>query len=412
MPHLLQCLGYLIHIAFILSFISLVCIRCRDLGLAIADNSCFRGKSITCSGCRQLRNGADVSRMQLLHLDRLASLHNIEFVDLLFHFLLVIVDHVIILKYARAYLNQWIFTDKRINDRLEDISGFRFREIKIRLEYFIALKINTCKFTVLRTRHIFNNVIKQCVNTLTKYIGSHRHRHDTAVHNVGAQRRPDLRLWETLTVKIALHKFFTGLGYRFHQSIAAKLQVILAVFRHLALHNFLAFPAVCLLCNHIDITDELLVLTDRQMERSHLLTVLIGHVWHDLSERSIIDIHIRHKYKSGQLILIAQLPCFLCAHLQTGLTGYNNNRRIRCGYSLLNLSYEIKESGRIQHVDLDTLPFDRNNRCRNGYMALLLFFTKVTYCVPVIYFTHPGSDTGQVCHRLHQAGLTAAAVPQ
>ena len=148
------------------------------------------------------------------------------------------------------------------------------------------------------------------------------------------------------------------------------------------------------------------------MERSHLLAVFIGHVRHDLSERSIVDIHIRYEHESGQPVLLAKLPCLLRAHFHAGLTGHNNDRRICRGDSFLHLSHEIEESGRIQYVDLHAFPLDRNNRRRNRDMAFLLFFTKITHCVSIIYLAHSGSDTGQVCHRLHQAGLTTATVPQ
>ena len=247
---------------------------------------------------------------------------------------------------------------------------------------------------------------------MTKYIGSHRHWNNAAIHDIRTQRRPDLRLGKALTVEIALHKLFTRLRHCLHQSVATQLQIVFAVFRHVALYNFLAFPAVCLLCDHIDIAHKFLILTNRQMERRHLLAILLGHIRYHLSERSIVNIHVRYKHESWQLVLLAKLPCFLRTYFHASLAGHYDDSRIRRRDSFLHFSYEIEESGRIQHIDLHPFPFDWNNRCRNGYMAFLLFFAKVTHCVPVIYFSHSGSDTGQVSHRFHQAGLTAATVPQ
>ena len=148
------------------------------------------------------------------------------------------------------------------------------------------------------------------------------------------------------------------------------------------------------------------------MERRNLFSVLLGHIFHNLSERCVVNIHIRHKHKSGELIFLADIPRLLRADFHTGLTGYYNNSRVRRAHSLFHLAYEIKKAGGIQHINLCALPLDRNNRRSDGNMAFLLLLTKITHRVPVVYPAHSGRDAGKVSHRLHQTGLTAAPMPQ
>ena len=72
------------------------------------------------------RDGADVSRMKLRYLDRFAASEYIEFIQLLLGLCRSIIQHIVRLKNAGANLQQRIFPDKRIRDRLEYICGLRF----------------------------------------------------------------------------------------------------------------------------------------------------------------------------------------------------------------------------------------------------------------------------------------------
>ena len=72
--HLLQRLGNLIHVSLVFRPIPLVCIRRGNLCLSISDNACFCGERIASSGRRQLRNGADIACVKLLHFNGLAAL--------------------------------------------------------------------------------------------------------------------------------------------------------------------------------------------------------------------------------------------------------------------------------------------------------------------------------------------------
>ena len=127
----------------------------------------------------------------------------------------------------------------------------------------VGLHIDTGYFSIFRAWEIFNNIIKQCIHTLTKNIGAHRHGNDASVTHIGAQCRSDLCFRKSFAAKITFHHFFTRLSNCFHQCITADLKIGFIVFRNFTLHNFLSLPSVTCLCDHIDISYKLFIFTDR-----------------------------------------------------------------------------------------------------------------------------------------------------
>ena len=121
MHHLLQRLGYLIHIGLIGYFISLIGIGHRHICLAILNGICLCGQCIARSCCRQLGNCPDITRVKLRYLIWLASLEHIQFIDFFFYILILIVNQIIRLQYTGADLNQRIFANKGIYNGFPDI---------------------------------------------------------------------------------------------------------------------------------------------------------------------------------------------------------------------------------------------------------------------------------------------------
>ena len=281
-----------------------ICVRNGNLRLAIADRRRFGGQGISGPCCGQLGNRPHITGMKLLYFDRLVALHHIQFAYFLFCILILIVDHIIRLEYTRTDLDQRVFADKRIHDRLENIGRFCLGKIIIRLEYFIALHVYARDLSVFRAGEIFYDIIQQCVYTLAEYIGTHRHGHNRTIHNVEADCSTYLRLGECFPCKVPVHKLFTGFRNGFHQCIPANLQIGLTVLRNLAVNHFFVFPSVACLTDDIDISYKFFIFTDRQVERRHLFAVFIGHILHYLSVGSIVHIHIRYKYHTGQFIFL------------------------------------------------------------------------------------------------------------
>ena len=159
MGHLLQCLGYLIHIRFILRLIAHVGIGSGNIELAVFNSRRLSRKTVAGSRCCQLRQCSDVSGMQFTDFDRLIALQYIDFTNLLFNITIHVIQQIIRFQYTGIYLDQGVFSNERIHDGLPDISRFRLCEVIIRMVDLIGLQIDTSYFSVLRAWHVFDNII-------------------------------------------------------------------------------------------------------------------------------------------------------------------------------------------------------------------------------------------------------------
>ena len=143
---------------------------------------------------------------------------------------------------------------------------------------------------------------------------------------------------------------------------------------------------------HVYKAHEFLIFTDRKLERCYGLTELLFQIQNQLSEGSLVIIHIADKEKSGKSIGFTKFPSPYRSRLNPRLTVYHDNRRIRRRNSLFNLSYKVEVSGSIQNIHLQlsglSLILDRNHGSGNGELPLLFFFIKVRQGVPVINTAH------------------------
>ena len=146
------------------------------------------------------------------------------------------------------------------------------------------------------------------------------------------------------------------------------------------------------------------------MERRHFLAVLLRHIFHNLSERRIVNVHIRYEYKTRQLIFLAKFPCLLCADFHTCLTGNHNDCRIGRADRLFYFSYKIKKTGGIQQIDFYAFPFDWHNGSGYGYLSFLFLLAIIADCIAVCHLAHTGSDARKVRHCFYQTGFSTASV--
>ena len=351
--------------------------------------------------------------MKLRHLDGLIALHDIELVQLLLRVALLVVQGVVGFDDAGGYLDERILSNEGIHDGLEYIRGFRLGEIVVRLEDLVGLHIDSVAGLLVRAREQLHDIVHQVVDIADLGAGSHGYRNDVAVAHVELHGRADLAEGKLFAVEIALHEFLGRLRHRVHQGLAADGQVILGILRDragLALSDIRKAAAFHLA--HIDIAHKFLILTDRHIERSNLLSIQIRQILHHLAEGRMVHVHLGHEDHSRQLVLIAELPGLLGAYLHACLSGYDDDRRVRRGHSLLRLAYKVEIARGVQKVDLAALPDDRNHRCGNGEFSLNLFLIIIADRVPVSHLADTGSQPGHIRHRFHQTGLAAPTVAQ
>ena len=106
MANLLQRLGNLIHIRFVLGLIAHVGIRSGYLRLSEFHRRRLGRQTVSGSRRSQLGKRTDISRVKLRHLHRLVALKHIQLSDLFLDILIYIVNHIIRLQDTGIYLNQ------------------------------------------------------------------------------------------------------------------------------------------------------------------------------------------------------------------------------------------------------------------------------------------------------------------
>ena len=148
------------------------------------------------------------------------------------------------------------------------------------------------------------------------------------------------------------------------------------------------------------------------MERCHLLAIQVSHIFHYLTEGSVIHVHVRDIDETGQLIFLAKFPCLLGADFNAGLA-VNYDDSCSCGADcLFHFSHEIKITRCINNIDLVSFPLNGDHGGTDREMTFLFFFTVIAEGIAVIYLAHTGGDTGQISKGFCKTGLATAAMAQ
>ena len=143
-------------------------------------------------------------------------------------------------------------------------------------------------------------------------------------------------------------------------------KIFVEIFRNVTFLFFVFFNIFSSgLFYNIYIADKFTVFTNREMERSDLFAIKLCQFLYYFTVADIIYIHICYKEHTRKFIFFAQVPCLLSSHLNSGLTGNNDDRCICCADSLFYLTYKIKVSRSVKDIDLYFIPRNRNQRSRN-----------------------------------------------
>ena len=74
------------------------------------------------------------------------------------------------------------------------------------------------------------------------------------------------------------------------------------------------------LLHNVNISHELAILTDREMQRGNLLAIKLGKLIYYLTVTYIVHVHIGNENHSRKFILLAEIPCLLGTNLYPCLT--------------------------------------------------------------------------------------------
>ena len=200
---------------------------------------------------------------------------------------------------------------------------------------------------------------------------------------------------------------------RLKHGVTAGGDIILHGRRLFALGLFLLVDIlVRLLGDNIHISDELLVLTNRQIQRSDLCSVELCQGIHDIDGRRVLNIHSADVEDPGKMILLAQIPRLLCSDFHAALSVDHDDGGVGSRGRFLGLADKIKISWSIENIDLHIAADHRRDRGADRELSVLLLFIIITERIPVGDIPEPARNPAQIGHRLQKARLTRAAVAQ
>jgi stage II sporulation protein D len=142
-----------------------------------------------------------------------------------------IIEHIIRLQDTGSNLDQRVFTDKRVNNRLPDKGTLRAVRIVIRLIRLIVLHILAGDGAVCRAREIPDHIIQKNIDSLKIGGGSDRNRAHVALADILLQRTEDFLLGKLLAAEILVHELFTGLRDSLKHRVAARSDIVLHIGR-------------------------------------------------------------------------------------------------------------------------------------------------------------------------------------
>ena len=132
--------------------------------------------------------------MKLRNFRGFIAAEDIDFADLCLFLCAGVVNKVIGLEDTGADLNQAVAADERVDNCFEDERTLRLRKIEVCLENLVGLHVDAGHLSCIGTRHVFHDIVEQCVDTLALGAGTALDRDNGAVLDIHTDCRADFRL--------------------------------------------------------------------------------------------------------------------------------------------------------------------------------------------------------------------------
>ena len=268
---------------------------------------------------------------------------------------------------------------------------------------------------MIRTRQVTIDDMKQEIESLAVHAGTHDNRNHLAGAYELAKCCLDLFGGEFLTCEVALHICLICLRNSLDQSVSRDGQVLHDIIRNLALFIIRELgEAAALHLYDVGEADKLLVLTDRNLERSDLSSELLLQLEKELTEAGLVIIHVGHEDHARKVVLLAHIPCLDGTRLDACLAVYDDNGCICYAGCLFHFADKIKITRSIQDINFKssvfTLELQRDHGSRNGKLSLDFFFIIIADRIPFRNASKSLGDAGNMCQCFSYRCLACAAV--
>ena len=167
---------------------------------------------------------------------------------------------------------------------------------------------------------------------------------------------------------------------------------------------------ICFHFNQIDITDYISAFINRNNYRTDAGSKNSFQLFQHFIKIRIVAVKLRHTKHRRFFCVFRHAVGFFCTYRYTGFSRQSNQHIVCRSHTFIHSRGEIKQSGRIDQIDLSILPDQRSHCQRNRNLPFDLFRIKVAYGIRVQYLSQSIRCTSLKQQSLCQRSFSCAAV--
>ena len=385
--------------------------RQRNLG---NDNICIlQGKGILCGGVGKLCQCADITGVQLIHLNLLLPTHNIQTSNLFDGILFFIIDTHGSIQLTCHHAEQVQAADIGVGNGFEYIRREAFvigGAINNVLPVMEGMEVCLC-FDCRKGEA--NDCVHQKLNAIAQCCGTAHNGCNAVVCDTNLQTVIDFLFGQFLIIEEFFHQLFTGFCRYLNQHGAQNLNLILFILRHFAFFQLAVYLLSGISLNQIDKADEVAVFIIKgNLQGGNGFAEVFTQISQCFFKVCIFIIHLVNENDTGQVHFFAVFPCLFRTDLYAGFCGNHNQPCIRYVHCQLYLGCKVKVTGSIQEVNLCILPFNGNYRCIDRNLTANFFCFIVGHSVSIFHLAESLRCTGIIQRCFGICGFTGTAVAQ
>ena len=299
---------------------------------------------------------------------------------------------------------------KRVSDGLEhDRDG---RAVRVdRQRHFLAVLVDPgLAGDGLRPRCQIIQAVKQGGNAVQRDRRTAEHRGDLAAAHAGREAGFQLFGGKRLAGEVFFHQLFARLGDRFLDHGADLVEVVEG--RHRGLGRFAVFVGVRLVVDEVDVALHGAVHDVRIHHRAERFTEPRLQLGEGFVEIGVLGVQLIDEEDLGDALLAGGAVRLFGTDGKSAFGGHHDQRATGGAHALGHAAREVKQTGGVQQVDFDAVPFHRQDRGGDRGFALDLFRVEVADGGAVRHLTEAVGFAGQIVRRFGQGGFSHAGVTE
>ena len=324
------------------------------------NRSLFVAQSITGGGILQTNNGSNIACVYSFDILSVVGVHLYDTSHTLLVVLGSVQDSCTSIDSTGIYTEEAQLTNERVSCDLECQSSERFTVGRMTEHFLAGFRIYALdRRYVQRGRHIIYDSVQQLLYALVTIRSTAGNRNHLVCDGRLTDACLDLVDGNFFFVKELFHQSVVLLCNVFHQFLMIFFSLFLQVIRNFFYADVLAqivIVNISLHLNQVNDALELVLGTDRQLDRNSITLQAILHHVDNVVEVSTHDVHFVDINHTRNLILISLTPYSFSLRFYTALCTQYGNRTVQYTQRTLNFYSEVNVSRCVDDVDSMIFP--------------------------------------------------------